>query len=91
MLGFPFDSTFGPSTKEMEENVVEKLRLLRKMYYLSPLVKIGCTSKMKINRNLFCISLGFHYLCNQVLANRRKRRKLRLGSLSAECRYDIEG
>jgi len=24
VLGFPFDSTFGPSTKEMEENVVEK-------------------------------------------------------------------
>jgi len=57
-------------TKEIEEKVMEKLRLLRKIYYLSPLVKIGCTSKMKINRNLFCISLGFHYLCNQVLANR---------------------
>ena len=31
--------------------------------YLWPLVKVGCTSKMKINANLFCILLGLHYLC----------------------------
>jgi len=37
VLGFPFDSTFDPSTKEIEENVAEKLLILRKMYYLSPL------------------------------------------------------
>jgi hypothetical protein len=40
----------GEGTKEKEEKVAEKLRLLRKMYYL----------------------------CTQVSANRRKRRKLRL-------------
>ena len=40
----------GEGTKEKEEKVAEKLRLLRKMYYL----------------------------CKQVSANRRKRRKLRL-------------
>lgn len=31
--------------------------------YLWPLVKVGGTSKMKINANLFCILLGLHYLC----------------------------
>ena len=25
--------------------------------------KAGYTSEMKINHNLFCISLGLHYLC----------------------------
>jgi hypothetical protein len=25
--------------------------------------KVGCISEMKINRNLFCISLNLHYLC----------------------------
>jgi len=33
VLGFPFDSTFGPSAKEMEENVVEKRPNLRKNDY----------------------------------------------------------
>ena len=28
--------------------------------------KIGCISEMKINRDLFCISLDLHYLCIQV-------------------------
>ena len=28
-----------------------------------PLVMVGCASEMKINQNLFCISLGLHYLC----------------------------
>lgn len=27
--------------------------------------KIGCISKTKINRYLFCISLDFHYLCTE--------------------------
>ena len=27
------------------------------------LSKIGCTSKIKIYDNLFCILLGLHYLC----------------------------
>ena len=31
-----------------------------------PLVKSGCTSEMKINPNLFCISLGLHYLCSMI-------------------------
>jgi len=25
--------------------------------------KIGCTSEIKINHDLFCISLDLHYLC----------------------------
>ncbi len=33
------------------------------LHYLSPLVKIGSISKMKINHNLFCILLDLHYLC----------------------------
>ena len=35
---------------------------------------------MKINRNLFCISLDLHYLCNQVLPMRRKWRRLKLNN-----------
>ena len=27
--------------------------------------RIGCILEMKINSNLFCISLDFHYLCTQ--------------------------
>ncbi len=28
--------------------------------------KVGCISEMKINSNLFCISLDLHYLCRQI-------------------------
>ena len=48
--------------------------------------KIGCISKMKINRNLFCTLLDFHYLCNQVLADGRKRPKY---NLFPECRVAV--
>jgi hypothetical protein len=44
VLGFPFDSTFGPSTKEMEENVVEKRLILRKKTLL--LQKIQLTRQL---------------------------------------------
>ena len=27
--------------------------------------KVGCTSKIKINSNLFCFLLGLHYLCTR--------------------------
>ena len=29
-------------------------------------LKIGCGSAMKINANLFCIALAFHYLCRKI-------------------------
>jgi hypothetical protein len=32
VLEFPFDSTFGPSTKEIEEKVEEKRLILRKKH-----------------------------------------------------------
>ena len=28
--------------------------------------KIGCISEMKINQDLFCISLDLHYLCRRM-------------------------
>jgi len=34
--------------------------------------KVGCTSKIKINANLFCISLGLHYLCTMITQEQLK-------------------
>jgi hypothetical protein len=61
----PFPDQFGcKSTKKREKRKEKSEKFATAMFflYLSPLEKVGCTSEMKINRNLFCISLGLHYL-----------------------------
>ena len=49
--------------KAMASHVYGGFSLIRTFELRS---KIGCISEMKINQDLFCISLDLHYLCRRM-------------------------